>query len=84
MSKVDDTFKFINNIDLKSDISSDIRFLEFNSFINFLIIKNHLRKDIINLLGLPEGSLVSPEDLEWYLNVASSNKPKPDYSIDSP
>lgn len=84
MSKVDATFKFINNIDLRDDVSSDIRFLEFKSFISFLIIKNHLRKDIINLLGLPEGSLVSPEDLEWYLNVASSNKSKPDYSIDSP
>lgn len=84
MSKVDATFKFINNLDLKDDVSSDIRFLEFKSFISFLIIKNHLRKDIINLLGLPEGSLVSPEDLEWYLNVASSNKSKPNYSIDSP
>lgn len=84
MSKVDATFKFINNINLGDDVSSDIRFLEFKSFISFLIIKNHLRKDIINLLGLPEGSLVSPEDLEWYLNVASSNKSKPDYSIDSP
>lgn len=84
MSRVDATFKFINNIDLEVDVSSDIRFLEFKSFISFLIIKNHLRKDIINLLGLPGGSLISPEDLEWYLNVASSNKSKPDYSIDSP
>lgn len=84
MSKVDDTYRLINDINLNENISSDVKFLEFKSFINFLIIKNHLRKDIINLLGLPEGLLISPEDLEWYLNVASSNKSNSDYPIDNP
>ena len=83
-SKVDETYRFINNMDSNADIVSNVQFLEFKSFIDFLISKNHLRKDVINLLGLPGGSLISPEDLEWYLNVSSSNISKPDYLIDSP
>ena len=83
-SKVDETYRFINNMDSNADIVSNVQFLEFKSFIDFLISKNHLRKDVINLLGLPGGSLISPEDLEWYLNVSSSNISKPDYSIDNP